>query len=54
MHLQTPSYQVLETRDESADVKAIALHELSELTIPVLHCTLKYSARGQEGDNPKI
>lgn len=52
--LQTPSCQVLEATDESADGKTTDLRGLSEIMTPGLHCTSKYSARGQEGHNPKI
>lgn len=54
MHLQTPSYQVLEATNESAGAKATDLRGLPQIMTPGLHCTSKYSTRGQEGDNPKI
>lgn len=54
MHLQTPSYQVLEATDETADTKPTGLCGLSTILIPGLHRTSKYSGRDQEGHKPEI
>lgn len=54
MHLQTPSYQILEATDETADTKTTGLCGLSTILILGLHCTSKYSGRDQEGHKPEI